>query len=218
MSSLSYGELKTYIRDYVMRSDLSDTNFDIWQDNVTAKLNRDTDIVQMDKSETISNPSGDTIFPIDSTLFLFMDTLQSISVVGSDGIAVPLVQVSWEQFIEAQAIGIANGITQPWCYCMFSTGIKVAPGNQADFVFNVIFRAADKAMNSDAVSNTYLTWAQPLYIEAMLIEVYKFLRDVEGEQLATARYNSEVTAFNNYLAWQKTGGNPGASNGAWSWV
>jgi hypothetical protein len=215
---MNYGQLKVYLASYVSRTDLTDTNFDIWQQNANQRLLRDSRIVQLDRSETISNPAGDIIYPVSLGDFLFMDDLQSVTITGNNPNPIALIKVSWEQFAEAQAIGVANGVTTPWCYCMFSTGFKVAPGNQADFVFEVVFRAADRAMSADTETNNYLSWAQPVYIEAMLIEIYKFLRDVEGEQLATARYDRESQAYFNYYRWQHSGANQGPNSGAWSWV
>jgi hypothetical protein len=214
---MNYGELKTYIRGYISRSDLADSLFDIWQDTVNGRLRRDTNIINLDRIETIANPAGDVIYPLDSADSLQMESLLSVALVGVNGGPVPLVAVSWEQLVEAQAIGSANSITRPWCYAMFSTGFKVAPGDQSAFTFECIFRAADKAMVVDTDTNNYLTFAQGLYIEAVLVEVYKYFRDLEGEAIATKRYEKESQQYKTYMAWQQSGANLSESKGAWSW-
>jgi len=217
---MNYGEMKTYIRDYVQRTDLSNTLFDTWVEMVRARLRRDMRIVNLDLEVQMSNPAGDVVYPVDSNLIFNMQDLLSVSLDASsvpDGFNKVLQAVSYERFIEVQAEGQVYGITEPEVYCMFSSGFKVAPGDQSDFVFNVVFRTADNNMTTDTQATVLLTFASAVYIDAILIEVYKYLRDPEGEAAATARYNVEVNSYQQYYDWQHSGQNA-ISKGAWSWV
>lgn len=217
---MNYGELKLYVRGYVNRTDLTDSLFDTWNSMAQARVFRDVRSLFLDQSATISNPAGTTVFPVSDDLQYTMQDVISVSIDASSlagGFNKVLQAVSWERFIEVQAEGAVYGITEPEVYCMFANGFKVAPGNQASFVFNVVFRAADKALSDDADTNQILTYAPQVFIDAVLIEVYKYLRDVEGEQLATTRYQSEALAYSNYYDWQHSGENA-ISKGAWSWA
>jgi hypothetical protein len=215
---MNYGELKVYLANYVNRTDLTDDLFDVWQSSVNQRVARDIKTRFLMYSVTLDNPYGDVIYPFDDSFAYAMNELVSVSLVSSaSGGPQPLVAVSFEMLEEARAIGLANGVTEPYCYAMFSTGFMVAPGDQSEHSFNVVFRGFDRTMGSDIGSNQMATFFQGPYLDAFLIEIYKYLRDVEGEQLATARYEMEVKKFNDYELWQQSGANPDSNKGAWSW-
>jgi hypothetical protein len=202
---MNYGELKTYLSAYVSRTDLTSALYDTWYEIAAARMSKDARVTTLDKMQNIVNPAGEFVQP--TVGGLIMQELVSVSVL-AQGRYAPLKAVSWEDL--TVIAGSAAADDSPIAYCMYSTGFKVAPGDQADHTFNVVFKAIDNAPTSDGSTPELLAKAPQLVIDAMLIEVYKYLRDVDGEALATQRYDKEALSYSNYYDWQHSGANPEA--------
>lgn len=203
---MNYGDIKSYVRNQLHRTDLTDALFDTWQEVVTSRVIRDvqftTQITEVDWPIT-AQPAA---LPDD------VDELLEVYV-AVNGFTRKLRAVSPQQMrLYTNATG-----AEPQFYLREGNSLEISPGGDEPRTYTLRYRTKISSMVSDTDENELAAEHPQLIINGLMREAYWFTRDFEGVQAATETYNSEAEAVRKRSAYIQAGDNP-EPNGASSWV
>lgn len=90
-------------------------------------------------------------------------------------------------------------------YTVIGNDILILPSSSADIVLT--YWKKYPALNDDASTNELLTKHSSVYLQAVLIGAYAFMRDAEEETKSTSRYQGIILALNKANQTKRHSGN-----------
>lgn len=165
---MNYGELKTLIADYSFRSDMASRIVTFIQ-LAQARMSRDLDLVEMEKSGTITTAAGVKTADVPADLVKFLDIQAP-----SNGGYITLEQDSF------MGIGVRNGGGEtgiPQYFARYADKIIFAPIPSGILSLPILYSARIANFSADADTDDILTNWPNIYIYATMLEMLPFLSD-----------------------------------------
>jgi len=203
---MNYGQIKSYVRGHIHRTDIPDSSFDYWQSQINDILNQ-----SLYSNELITRE--DFTSPADSVFFVASNIQRMIEIFTTrNGTRYDIRATSRDQARTYDQ----TGVTQPLFYIAEGRRIEIVPASEGTD-YTVVYRQQVTPMAIDTDTNAVSENHLEIYTYGFLREAYMYDRDFEGAQAAEARFNSAITSVNTEAArieaLQNTQG-----NGASSWV
>ena len=177
MSISTYAELKTAIASWSNRTDLTASIPDFIR-LAESVIRREVRCRDMITEATGSLSSGAITIPAD-----YIEARQVV------------VDSAVPEYVTEEVYQRRQGIaSSPESYTTTGTQIKVTGGS--DEAYTLSYWAKYDAFSADADTNWLLTNVPEVYLFASLVEVYEYLRDMQGRDMYKTRLNQVVAELN----------------------